>query len=70
MKYANGDFYKGEFVRDKRQGWGKFQNAKTKEIYEGAWRDDERSGEGTVYQADGTEIRANWRGSEIVGKTA
>ena len=57
-------------MRDKRHGHGRFQDFKTKDIYEGQWRDDERNGEGILYMPDGTEKKGTWKGMHIISKTA
>ena len=44
-KYSNGDLYEGEFVRSKREGFGK-QIYLDKSVYQGYWEKDMKHGEG------------------------
>lgn len=45
MNYGNGDFYKGEWLKDKKHGKGfyKWENGNT---YKGDWRNDKMNGKG------------------------
>eukprot|EP00347_Sterkiella_histriomuscorum_P023389 403334820 len=70
LKQKNGDYYKGNFMRDKRHGQGQQYEAKTQQLYDGYWRDDERNGEGVLYLPDGSEKKGTWKGLEIISKTA
>jgi len=39
MHYKNGDMYEGEWLNDKRHGYGVF-NIKDRGVYEGEWQND------------------------------
>jgi len=68
VKLANGSVYEGKFVK------GKFQKIKGKEvyndktIYEGTFRNDVKSGQGTMISKDGFIYKGSWKNDKFSGK--
>lgn len=52
MLFADGSSYEGEFLNDKREGYGILKNSSDNIIYEGEWKNDKFDGNGTCYNAD------------------
>ena len=67
--YYHGDTYEGEYLDNKRHGFGimYYNNKKTK--YEGEWRDDMKYGPGKLYNKDGQCTEAIWEYDRIVSKS-
>ena len=68
LTMANGDYYLGEMVDDRRDGNGRgFANAE-KELYEGSWSGNERSGNGYIMYSDGSAVHGTFRVSKLEGE--
>ncbi len=58
--YANGSKYKGDWVNDKKQGWGTY-DWQDGSRYEGQWNGDYMHGQGVFYYANGINTTDNGR---------
>ena len=66
FRYANGDFYVGEWYAGKREGHGTYQDSDGN-VYEGEWKADEMEGRGTIRSrsADGAVIyEGEWKAGQ------
>ena len=63
-RYPSGNLYEGDFVDDRKQGYGIFYFANGSR-YEGQWHMGEKHGQGTMYNADGS---VNFKGEYRKGK--
>lgn len=68
MYYANGDYYNGDWMDDRREGNGTMYFAESKEVYEGEWMGDARCGIGKLMMKDGTVIESQWRNNKAQGE--
>eukprot|EP00900_Chrysochromulina_parva_P024737 jgi/Chrpa1/6898/Chrysochromulina_OHIO_Genome00002177-RA len=69
FRYANGDFYVGEWYAGKREGHGAYQDSEGN-VYEGEWKADEMEGRGTIRSrsADGAAIyEGEWKAGQPCG---
>ena len=69
FRYANGDFYVGEWYAGKREGHGTYQDSDGN-VYEGEWKADEMEGRGTIRSrsADGAVIyEGEWKAGQPCG---
>ena len=60
-------FHYGEFVDDSITGWG-LRSWDTQGIYKGYWKNNERSGSGTSYYANGNIFEGEFMGNKKNGK--
>lgn len=60
MVYANGDFYRGEFVNGVRHGTGQ-EKKRSGEVYTGAWVNGEASGKGLRVLSNGARLEGIFR---------
>jgi hypothetical protein len=63
-KWTKGDFkaqstYEGEYVMDKKDGYGEFHWASGNH-YKGNFKDDERHGNGKMFWTDGSVYEGAW----------
>src|SRR5690606_5774083 len=66
MYLSNGDYYEGEFLNDKREGYGTFiYKIGTK--YEGMFRNNKQHGYGKLVQCDGEVYIGEWKDGKING---
>ncbi|MCB9201736.1 MAG: hypothetical protein H6604_01625 [Flavobacteriales bacterium] len=66
--YSNGDVYEGNWVENKKQGFGKYTSASTGDVYEGNWVDDIRSGQGKLTWKDGKTFVGNFENNMPKGE--
>lgn len=59
LKFANGDFYDGDWKKNERDGKGKctFSN---RDIYDGDWKDDKIEGVGIMSYSNGDVYSGDW----------
>lgn len=63
-KYEDGKKYKGDFMRNKRHGYGVFTWPNGK-IYEGHWVNGKQHG-GANCKRGGTEVETEWKKGEML----
>lgn len=63
----NGDFYKGEWIKDKKQGKGfyKWRNGNT---YKGDWKNDQMNGRGEFVSPNAKTIVGMWKENKFAFK--
>jgi hypothetical protein len=54
MLYANGDFYRGEWVNGRKEGRGLQVYQELSAQFEGEWQDDQPSGTGRLTERNGS----------------
>lgn len=57
--------YEGEWVRDKKEGYGVFTWADGR-VYRGRFVNDLREGEGEMVEGGGKVMRGMWRGDQLM----
>ena len=57
QEYASGNVYEGEFVENRKEGWGTMNWHDRGEVYMGEWRNDVTNGVGTHIWLDGNNLR-------------
>jgi len=67
IKLKSGAKYTGEWLGDKRDGYG-VQIWKDGSRYEGTWLDDKAHGSGKLYHADGDVYEGEWKDDKAHGK--
>ena len=66
LKYDNGDIYKGEFIDDKRNGFG-ICIYSNREKYEGLWKNDLKNGVGKYIFIDGSVYMGDFKSGNMDG---
>jgi len=73
ISYSNGERYEGNFKDGKRSGNGvmtyfvpsKADGSLQKAIFKGAWRHNQRNGEGTMtWERDGSVFKGQWKNDQ------
>lgn len=64
MKFVNGDTYKGDWVKDKRNGYGIFNNRINGKyndyIYKGLFVNNNKEGFGVMIYSEGDVFEGTW----------
>lgn len=71
MTYANGDKYEGEWLDNKRHGFGTYwkrEAGKFRVEYNGTWVQGKKQGFGVHYNAAGERYEGEWLGNRRHGK--
>ncbi|KAL4427200.1 hypothetical protein ABPG74_013404 [Tetrahymena malaccensis] len=66
-KNSNGDYYKGEWLKDKKHGKGYYKWA-TGDSYKGDWRNDKMNGKGIFISRTGQTFSGMWNDNKLVAK--
>jgi len=70
--FENGDKYEGEFIKDKKSGFGKFfwnQEPWKGDLFEGHWENNKRNGFGTYYKnSKFISYKGNYKENKLSGK--
>ena len=61
LTFCNGDYYLGEMMDDRRDGSGRGFANEARELYEGEWQANERSGSGYILYSDGSAVYGTFR---------
>mmetsp|Transcript_27452 Transcript_27452/g.27331 ORF Transcript_27452/g.27331 Transcript_27452/m.27331 type:complete len:231 (+) Transcript_27452:404-1096(+) len=68
MEFSNGDTYQGEYINDKRHGFGKYTYLSVGHdclVYFGQFSQDTMNGEGKMVFKDGTVFEGNFKNSKM-----
>ena len=68
MLYANGDFYRGEWVMGKKQGRGLQIYQEGGVQYEGEWLNDKQHGNGKLLESNGSYYQGEFKNGFKDGK--
>ena len=68
MLYANGDFYRGEWVNGRKEGRGLQIYQELNVQYEGEWQEDQPSGTGRLTEANSSFYLGEFRAGVKHGK--
>lgn len=63
-EYTNGDLYEGEWLHEKRHGFGSMVFANSCR-YEGSWKNDKMDGKGKLYLPGGEWVFSEFHCGEI-----
>jgi hypothetical protein len=55
--YKSGDFFKGEFLDDKQEGFGTFYESASQELYVGQFQANIRQGEALLIKTESVSMR-------------